>query len=454
MKESYSTRRDFVKALGWLGCSVPFVSGLGLAAGAPRRKKPNFVILFTDDQGYQDLGCFGARDIKTPRLDKMAAEGTKFTSFYAQTVCGPSRTALMTGSYPMRADSTQGWNLHTEEITIAEILREAGYTTGCIGKWDLSGRKFIEDRHPLSQGFDYYFGTLGANDRGRVQLMRNKEVLGPEPDMGKLTGPYTNEAIAFIKKHADVPFFLYLAHTMAHVKLGASDAFRGKSQRGLYGDVIEEIDYNAGRVLDTLKELGISRNTIVLFVSDNGPWLSKGDQGGSALPLRAGKGSAWEGGFRVPCIMWGPGQIPAGRVTNEMMATLDMLPTFARLAGAKIPKDRVIDGLDQSDFVTGKTDKSTRSTFYYYVKNNLQAVRRDKWKLVLPREKPVYAYAPEGYPIQKPQLYDLDNDISERQDLAGKYPQVLEELLLLAERIRDELGDGERKGKGSRSFQS
>ena len=447
-----TSRRDFLKTALY---SAPFLSAFPgiVSCASPRkepRKRPNFVILFTDDQGYNDAGCFGAKDIRTPRIDKMAAEGTRMTSFYAQPVCGPSRTALMTGSYPMRADSTLGWSLATEEVTVAEVLKKAGYTTGCIGKWDLSLRKYLVDRHPLSQGFDYYYGTLGANDGGRVNLMRNHEELGVEEDMGKLTGLYTDEAVKFLQGHADEPFFLYLAYTMPHVRLGVSEEFKGSSERGLYGDVIQEIDHSVGRVLDTLKQLGVEGDTIVMYMSDNGPWLVKKEMGGSAFPLRGGKGSGWEGGFRVPCVFWGPGRVPAGRTSSAVMATLDVLPTFADLAGAEIPGDNVIDGQSESAFVTGKSDDTVRNTFCYYLQNYLQAVRKGKWKLMLPREKRVYGYAPEGYPIPAPQLYDLENDISEERDVSGQHPTVVRELLKLAEEIRTEIGDDELKGKGSR----
>ncbi len=433
-------------------------TALGLAllgAAQDEARKPNFVIFFTDDQGYNDVGCFGSPSIRTPNLDRMAAEGTRLTSFYAQTVCGPSRTALLTGCHFMRAaPRARGWNLPGEEVTLAEVLKKAGYATGCVGKWDLSGRRYIEDRHPLSQGFDSFFGTLGANDAGTVALMRDREALGPERDMGRLTGLYTEEAVSFIEKRAGGPFFLYLAHTMPHVRIGASEAFRGKSPRGLYGDVIEELDASLGRVLEALRKAGLEKSTVVLFTSDNGPWLSKGELGGSAAPLRAGKGSAWEGGFRVPALLWGPGRIPAGRVAGGMVATLDVLPTFARMAGAELPGDRVLDGRDQSAYLSGRAESSAREEFYYYLQQHLQALRRGRWKIQLPREKPVMGYAPEGLPIRAPQLYDLEADLSEREDVSAKHPDVLRELLELAEKVREDLGDGDRPGKGWRNASS
>ena len=442
------TRRRFLRTAMASACAGPLASA-GTGAASDR---PNFVILFTDDQGYYDLSCYGATRIDTPNVDRLAAGGTRFSTFYAQPVCGPSRTALMTGSYPIRADSQCGWNLHPREVTLAEVLSEAGYSTGCIGKWDLSGRRYVPDRIPTSQGFDYYFGTLGANDRGVVRLQRNEERLGPEDDMGKLTGLYTDEAVSFLKRNAENPFFLYLAYTMPHVKLGASAEFRGSSGRGLYGDVIQEIDHSVGRVMRTLHELGVDRNTIVLFTSDNGPWLAFGDRGGLATPLRGGKGSAWEGGFRVPGIMWGPGRIPAGRVATGMASTLDVMPTFARWAGTQPPRDRTIDGRDQRAFFEGGTDRSARDTFFYYLNYRLQAVRRGRWKIFLPAENPGFGYARQGYPFREPELYDLQTDMCEHVNLAEERPEKGREMLEFAEEVRQELGDQDGPGTGCRRW--
>ena len=442
------TRRHFLRSAAASACGLPLAS----SAAADTSERPNFVILFTDDQGYYDLGCYGATRIDTPNVDRLAAEGTRFSTFYAQPVCGPSRTALMTGSYPIRADSQRGWNLHPREVTLAEVLSDAGYTTGCLGKWDLSGRSYVPDRIPTSQGFDYYFGTLGANDRGLVRLQRNEERLGREDDMGKLTGLYTDEAVSFLKRNADRPFFMYLAYTMPHVKLGASEEFRGTSERGLYGDVIQEIDHSVGRVMRTLHELGVDGNTIVLFTSDNGPWLVFRERGGLATPLRGGKGSAWEGGLRVPGIMWGPGRIPRGRVATGMASTLDVMPTFARWAGAEPPQDRTIDGRDQRAFFEGRTDRSARNTFYYYLNYRLQAVRRGRWKVILPAESPGFGYARQGYPFCEPELYDLQTDMCEHEDLAEERPEKLSEMLAFGDEVRQELGDEDGPGTGCRRW--
>ncbi|MCK5566023.1 MAG: sulfatase-like hydrolase/transferase, partial [Planctomycetes bacterium] len=382
MRPINTTRRSFLKAFS-LGTAALCMSGCRQALYQPdkpvdpkKKEKPNFVIIFTDDQGYGDLGCFGSDSIKTPRLDRMAKEGVRFTSFYAQTVCGPSRGALMTARYPVRIGG--GWTTNGDEITVAEVLKEAGYATGCIGKWDMSQRRYQEGLVPNDQGFDYYFGTLGANDGGKVTFHRNRQQLNTTTDMASLTNLYTDEAIRFIKEKKDETFLLYLAHTMAHVKIDASGQFKGKSAGQLYGDVIEEIDFSTGRILDTVKDLGLDDNTFILFFSDNGPWSGKEDfyrnthggqlATGTAKPLRSGKGSAYEGGFREPCIMRAPGKIPPGRVSDEIISTLDIMPTLAALAGTQPPDDRIIDGVDQTALITERSKKSQRTTFYYHIR--------------------------------------------------------------------------------------
>ncbi len=414
------------------------------------KRKPNLIIILTDDQGYGDLGCFGSKTIKTPRLDKLASEGLKLTSFYAQPVCGPSRAALMTGCYPMRVHGG-GWRVASDEIMISKLLKPVGYETACIGKWDMSDRMYIKGEVPNDQGFNYYYGTLTATDKGRVMLMENRSDIGETREMASLTRKYTDKAIKYIREHKDKPFFLYLAHSMPHIQIDASPQFKGTSQGDLYGDVIEEMDWNVGRLIDVLQELHLDKNTIIVFTSDNGPWIGVekearkrhgGHQAtGSAGLLRGGKGSSWEGGVREPCIIWGPGYIPAGRISSEIISTLDVLPTFAEFAGAKVPTDRVIDGRDQSKLFTGKTDKTAHDTYYYYVKTNLQAVRKGKWKLALNNRKRFYHYAKDDVPVNKPQLYDMDVDIGEKHDLAAEYPDVVADLLKLAEKVRDDLGD-------------
>jgi arylsulfatase A-like enzyme len=414
------------------------LSGFTVPKEDSKKSKPNFIIIYTDDQGYNDLGCYGSKTIKTPRLDRMASEGVKFTSFYTQPVCGPSRGALMTGKYPLRIGG--GWKVNSEEVTIAEVLKKEGYSTGCIGKWDMSQRTDLEGSVPNDQGFDYYYGTLGATDRGIIKMHRNKDSLFTTADMGSLTNLYTEEAIAFIKKNKEKPFFLYLAHSMPHVKIDASPKFKGKSAGELYGDVIEELDWNIGRVFDIVKDLGLDNNTYILYSSDNGPWSSReqfyrsthGGQlaTGNANPLRSSKGSPYEGGFRVPCIFWGPGKVKAGVTQKGILSNLDINPTFAKLAGAIIPRDRILDGLNQSKFMTGVTEKSARSLFYYHVRGELQAVRYKNWKLMVPNTTLNFFYVKDP---ERPvaELYDLENDISEKTNVADKYPKITKQLLIM-----------------------
>ena len=444
-------------------------------AADEKNKKPNFIILFTDDQGYQDLGCYGSPDIKTPRIDKMAAEGIKFTSFYAQTVCGPSRKALLTGCYPLRTATssleerkTPHPRLNASEITLAEILKEKGYATAAYGKWDINGRfNFASDKLlPNHQGFDYYYG---APDGGGKKMFENgkKTKKIPAPS---LTEVYTDKTISFIKENKEKPFFAYVAYHMPHVTLVASKKFKGKSAGGLYGDVIEELDYNVGRVLDTLVEEGLDKNTYVIYASDNGPWYLgnspnfrkkyKGKEnaekhGGSALPLRGDKTSSWEGGFRVPGIVWAPGNIPAGQVSSEVATTLDIMPTFTALAGAKLPTDRVIDGHDISPLLHGEEGaKSPTEAFYYYVRDTLHAVRAGKWKLHVPDEKERYwgEFHRDGDHIKsaEPMLYDLENDIGETKNLAKDHPEVVARLMKHIEFARKDIGDGDKIGENAR----
>ncbi len=437
----------------------------------------NFVIIFTDDQGYQDVGCFGSPDIRTPRLDRMAREGMKFSSFYAQTICGPSRAALMTGCYPTRVAERGNIKhlhpeLHDQEITVAEILKTKGYATACFGKWDLAGHsqtKFVPELLPTRQGFDNFFGTPTSND-GKVNLLRNEELIEEGADMSTLTRRYTDEAIKFIAHHKDQPFFVYLPHTMPHIKLAASEMFAGKSSRGLYGDVIEELDFNIGRIIDSLNELKLADNTYVLFTSDNGPWLWKNkdqqdghlpsDVGGSAGELRSGKVSTFEGGVRVPTILWGPGRVPAGTTCNKLASTLDVLPTLAALAGAEVPTDRVIDGADIRHLFHGEFEKADpNKAFYYYQRSDLQAVRQGKWKLILPRasDPSPFRYNPFIAPVDRQaiphsMLFDLDNDLSETTDVAEKNPEVVARLTALAEVILEDIGDTDHVGKNMRFF--
>lgn len=450
------------------------------AAAGVTDRPPNFVVIFTDDQGYADVGCFGSPDIRTPRLDAMAAEGMKFTSFYAQPVCGPSRAALMTGCYPMRVAERGNLKqvhpvLHSKEITIAEILKTKGYATGCFGKWDLAKHAqtgFFIDLFPTRQGFDYFYGTPTSNDRV-VNLYRNEELIEPDSNMATLTERYTDEAIGFMQQHRARPFFVYIPHSMPHTRLDASARFKGKSSRGLYGDVIEEIDHNVGRILDAVRQMGLAENTYVLFTSDNGPWLIKNrnhadghlpaDHGGSAGPLRSGKVSTFEGGVRVPAIVWGPGRIPAGTTCDSIVSTMDVLPTLTALAGAKTPADRVIDGQDIRHLLHGHFEKANPDkAYFYYLRVHLQAVRQGKWKLHLPRDKEPIGAAPfsvnnhiaprDRIGFSEPFLVDLDHDPGETTNVALQHPKVTQRLLSLAEYMREDLGDYDRVGKNMRFY--
>jgi arylsulfatase A-like enzyme len=443
--------------------------------------RPNLIIIFTDDQGYEDVGCFGSKSIRTPRLDQMAAEGMRFTNFYAQPICGPSRTALMTGCYPQRVAERGNEKqihpiVHEDEITVAEVLKTRGYATAMIGKWDLAKhtqKGFFEDLMPNHQGFDFFYGTPSSNDKV-VNLYRDEELIESATDMGTLTRRYTDEALGFIEANQETPFFLYLAHSMPHTRLAVSEDFaEGNPERGLYGDVIEEIDFNVGRILDALTKKGLAEKTLVLFCSDNGPWLIKNedfedghrpeDHGGSAGLLRSGKVSTWEGGVRVPAIAWAPGRIPAGTVCDRIATTMDVLPTFAAMAGADVPEDRIIDGEDIAALLAGDFEKANPDkAYYYYFLTHLQGVRQGNWKLMLSRPewpkwlgmfgRNKHIHPNDDLAIEKPLLFNLQADPGEQSDVATEHPEVVEKLLELAERAREDIGDYNRVGDGVRFF--
>ena len=456
----------------WWGCSPPPEEPV---------RPPNFVIVFADDQGYGDLGVFGATDFKTPRIDQMAREGIRFTDFYAQTVCGPSRTALLTGCYPIRvAEYGNQKNsfpyVHEKEILLPRVLQQAGYATGMIGKVDITQRRrgFKPELNPVRRGFDYWFGVVGANDSGEVHwVYRNEERIQESAGVDDLTRRYTDEALEFIRRHQDGPFFLYVAHTMAHVVLGVTEPFRGRSERGLYGDVIEELDASTGEILDLLRELDLDQNTIVVYTSDNGPWSNHShprytaaitEHAGSAGPLRGAKGTTWEGGIRVPTVMWGPGLIPGGTETAEVATTMDLLPTFIGLAGAQLPADRTLDGRDIGPLMRGEPGASSpHEAFYYYRETHLDAVRSGSWKLVFPRpgrDESEWLLSKGGAfvgellePVTEVSLYNLATDIGEQHNVAEENPEVVERLTALADKAREELGDHDRIGTGVRFFE-
>ncbi|MDN5204575.1 sulfatase [Fulvivirgaceae bacterium BMA10] len=458
------------------------------ACGTNNKKEvpPNIVIIFTDDQGYADVGTYGARGFKTPHLDAMATEGMKFTDFYvASSVCSPSRAALLTGCYPQRIGipgvlfperlNTE-WNpkqrntktgIHPDETTIAEMLKDKGYATGCFGKWHLGHHKqFL----PLQQGFDEYFGLPYSNDMrpGKkknkrsypdLPLMNGNDVHRyMEDDQSMLTTEYTERAIDFIKRNKDNPFFVYLPHTMPHIPLYVSEKFDGHSEKGIYGDVIEEIDWSVGQINKTLQELGLEENTLVIFTCDNGPWLIFGDHGGSAYPLREGKFTTFEGGQRVPCLMKWPKVIPEGYVCSEIASTLDMLPTIAKITGSNLPS-RKIDGYDITDLMLGKQDaKSPRDAFFYYRGWNLEAVRSGKWKLHLPHQYNQVIVSDEGNVHGRKgikaeielSLFDLSTDVGEQHNVADSNPEIVESLLAKIEAMKKELGSSEEEGTGKR----
>lgn len=429
----------------------------------PDSTPPNIVIILADDMGYADAGAYGSPKIKTPELDKMANQGMKFSSFYTESLCSPTRAALLTGSYAHRVGVSQVFwpdsddGLNPEEITIAELLQEEGYTTATIGKWHLGHEKpFL----PTNHGFDYYFGLPFSNDMGPnarpakgpydpMPIMRNEEVIERGPDQALLTKRYTEEATQFIRENRDKPFFVYMAHTMPHVPLYVSEEFRGKSDFGLYGDVIEEIDWSTGQMLNTLDELNLTENTLVIFLSDNGPWLQKGEDGGLATPLREGKGTSWEGGHRVPAIMMWPGEIPAN-TTNDAMATImDLYPTIANLVGANLPEDRVIDGKDIWPLLAGETDKSPHEVFYYYRLRQLQAIRIGDWKLHLEGNRRDYNNVHYDYSNnfnfhQDEALYNLKEDIGEQRNLVRDYPEIVKKLKQAVEKHKEEIGENSR----------
>lgn len=419
-------------------------------------EKPNFIIIFTDDQGYGDLGTFGHPTIKTPNIDQMAAEGQKWTSFYvAANVCTPSRSAILTGRLPVRTGMysntrrvlfpDSGGGLPAYENTIATLLKGAGYATAAIGKWHLG---HLPQYLPTSHGFDSYFGIPYSNDMDRVNditakeafdnskiqyfnvpLMRNTEIIERPADQNTITKRYAAEAVEFISSNKDKPFFLYLAHSLPHVPLFASGDFRGTSERGLYGDVIEEIDWSVGEILNALKDNGLDQNTYVIFTSDNGPWLVFNEQGGSAGSLYGGKGTSYEGGVRVPAVIWGPGNVKPG-VISKMGSTLDLLPTITKLAGAKIPQDRIYDGFDLSPVLRGE-NATPRDEMFYYHGDRVFAARKGEFKLYF------YSNNPLGYPekiekLEKLTLFNLSHDPSERFDLAEKHPEVVAEIQAMA----------------------
>lgn len=430
-------------------------------------EKPNFVIIFADDLGYGDLGCYGNPTIRTPELDRMAAEGVRFTQFYsASSVCTPSRAALLTGRLPIRSGMcsnrrrvlfpNSGGGIPAEEVTLAEALKAQGYATGCFGKWHLG---HLPQFLPTNNGFDTYFGIPYSNDMDRmndigpngreafwdpkieywnVPILHDLEIVERPADQTTITRRYTEHAINFIKEHKEQPFFVYLPHSLPHVPLFRGKEFEGVSARGLFGDVIEEIDWSVGSILETLRAEGLAEKTCVVFTSDNGPWLIFNQHGGTAGLLKDGKGCTWEGGMRVPGIAWWPGKIPAGQVSLELASTMDLYTTFIELAGGEVPQDRVVDGVNLAPAIFG-TGPSPRETMFYYRGTALMAVRYGPWKAHYETQG---AYGPDAQRRAQhdpPLLFQLDHDPSERFNLNEQHPEILEQIQNIVAAHRENL---------------
>nr|WP_146390451.1 sulfatase [Allorhodopirellula solitaria] len=426
------------------------------------KERPNFVIIFTDDQGYGDLGCFGSTKIETPRIDQMATEGRRFTSFMvASPVCTPSRAALMTGCYPKRVGlhrhvlfPQSKIGLNPDEVTVADHLKGLGYATACYGKWHLGHHP---ETLPRQNGFDEYFGIPYSNDMNhpdnkrkprmssdelwldpattlthwKAPLIENETIVELPADQRTITRRYTDHAVEFITDHQDEPFFVYLAHSMPHIPLYVPEDAYDPDPKNAYTCVIEHIDSEVGRVMDTIKELDLAENTIVIYTSDNGPWLQFKNHGGSAGPLRAGKGTTFEGGQRVPCVMWGPGRIPANTQCDELMGTIDILPTIASLTNSMLSPDQKIDGMDLSGLVTGEATQSPRREFVHYTSHGkIEGIRQGDWKLLAkqPAKKQTSNSSNSTAPAPKFSLFDLANDLGEQNNLAKKHPDIVEKL--------------------------
>ncbi|MDA1138458.1 MAG: sulfatase [Planctomycetota bacterium] len=409
--------------------------------------RPNIILINCDDLGYGDLGCYGSRVNKTPSLDRMAEEGMRFTDFYqASAVCSPSRGAMLTGCYPRRIGfgsfdgrwvlfPGQSVGLSQNEKTVASVLRENGYATMLVGKWHCGDQpEFLPTRH----GFDHYYGIPYSNDMGRqvgrehyppLPLMDDDEVIQEQPDQTSITERYVERSVRFIRENKDRPFFLYLAHMYVHLPLYAPERFLRQSENGPYGAAVECIDWAASVLLDEIKVLGLDENTLIVFTSDNG---SRGkDEGGSNAPLRGGKGTTWEGGQRLPCIMRWPGKIPAATECNGMALSMDFLPTFAELAGCDLPDDRIIDGKSITPLMAGEEATTQHDAFFYYFKDDIQAVRSGNWKLHIRRRDDEVA-----------ELYDLEADIGETENVHDMHPDVVKDLLSKIQACREDIGDG------------
>ncbi len=445
---------------------VVLIAGL-LASHATiaAESKPNVVLIFIDDMGYGDVGPFNSDSKnRTPHLDRMAREGMKLTSFYAAPVCTPSRAQVLTGCYAKRVSLPNvlfpgaAVGLNPDEHTIAELMKAQGYATLCLGKWHLGDQP---ECLPTRHGFDHYFGVPYSNDmqfrrgtaQGKLAVVRDGQLaeLITNDEQSLLTARYTDEAVKFIRDHQAKPFFLYLPHTAVHVPIHPGNQFAGKSQNGRYGDWVEEVDWSVGRILDTLRQLKLEQNTLVVFTSDNGPWLSKGKDGGIAGPLRGGKGGTYEGGVREPTIAWWPGHFEAGSSCDAIAGNIDFLPTFVSLAGGVVPQDRKIDGQDLSPLLLGETEKSPHEAWYYFAGTQLQAVRSGPWKLAVVRQNE--GLGRRGSANKEPftpTLYNLDEDIGETTNVIDQHPDVVEQLHALIAKMNDDLAGKLEAGGGVR----
>lgn len=430
--------------------------------------KPNIILILTDDQGYRDVGVYGAQEIHTPHLDELAAEGVMLNSFYvAQAICSASRAAILTGCYPNRIGIHNAFmpqsnvGLHPSETTLAEMLRSQGYATAIFGKWHLGDQP---DFMPLNQGFDEFYGIPYSNDMwplhpqqgtvfnfGPLPLYENSTVLDTLTDQSGLTTKITERSLDFINRNKDRPFFLYIPHPQPHVPLFVSEKFKGKSEAGLYGDVIMEIDWSVGQITQALKQHGIEQNTVLIYTSDNGPWLAYGNHAGSALPFRHGKGTAWEGGHREPFIMRYPDKLIGGRVLKAPVMSIDLLPTIADITGSPLP-EKTIDGRSAWKLLAGEQSESPQQAYFFYSKiNELHGVRHGRWKLYFPhnyRTMEGQVAGKDGLPgeyryeqLEAIALYDLEADPGETINLALKHPEVVAKIQLMADAMRGRLGD-------------
>lgn len=471
------------------------LAGIGMAD--EKTRLPNVVLIFADDLGYADVSCFGAKDIRTPNIDRLATEGTRFTSFYvSQPVCTASRASLMTGCYANRVglagalNHTSKVGINSAEVLLPELLQQRGYATGIFGKWHLGHRAEFS---PLRHGFHEYLGIPYSNDNGPLHpvvktipslpLVEGEKTIELDPDQSQFTRRLTERSIDFMARHKDGPFFLYVPHIMPHVPIFVSEKFKGRSARGLYGDVVEELDWSIGEIVAAINRLQLEKNTLVIFTSDNGPFLSYGSHAGSAMPLREGKLTTFEGGVRTPCIMRWPNVIPAGRTCDEPVASIDLLPTLADLAGAELPKQQ-IDGLDVWPILSGKPDaRSPHESLLFFSGEELQAIRSGDWKLHFAHDYLTVAGPPgrsgkpanfenmqpksieesgirgiasrHGYEVRRLEqsLFNLKDDPGESRNVAAQHPEVVRRLEMLAEKSRSDLGDTltQRKGTGLRA---